>query len=51
MAALTLIGTGFLLSAVGALLMRARDRLGRIAIVVGATLIMAGMIAATLIGV
>jgi hypothetical protein len=35
---------GFGLSIAGALLMRSRDRLGRIVLVVGATLIMAGTV-------
>lgn len=38
-----LIGLGFLLSAFGALLMPSCDRLGRIVLVAGATLIMAGL--------
>lgn len=44
MTAIALIGAGFLAAFAGALLMRSRDRLGRIVLVAGATLIMAGMI-------
>lgn len=44
MVALALIGLGFLTVAAGALLMRSRNRLGRIVLVAGATLIMAGVL-------
>lgn len=44
MTGLVLIGVGFLIAAAGALLMRYRDRLGRIVLVFGATLIMAGTV-------
>jgi len=47
MMVLTLIGGGFLLSAAGALLMRSHDRLGRIVLVAGTTLIMAGLVLQT----
>jgi len=40
---LIFIGIGFLTAVAGALLMRSRDRLGRIVLVAGATLIMAGL--------
>jgi hypothetical protein len=39
---LMFIGIGFLTAFAGALLMRSRDRLGRIVLVFGATLVMAG---------
>lgn len=44
MTAIALIGAGFLTAFAGALLMRSRDRLGRIVLVAGATIVMAGMV-------
>lgn len=48
---LGLVGGGLSLSIAGALLMRSRDRLGRIVLVAGATLIMAGLILQAFAGV
>lgn len=41
---LAVIAIGFLTAFAGALLMRSRDRLGRIVLVAGATIVMVGMV-------